>query len=56
MLLQRRAMIGPEFENAESAARKILLIRQVFVADDEQIETGQQYLHSANSATIRSQP
>ncbi len=40
MSLQRRAMVGPKFENGQTPAREILLIAQIFIANDKQIKTG----------------
>jgi len=38
MLLQGRTMIGPQFEGSQPMSRKILLMAQILVADDEEVE------------------
>ena len=38
MLLKRWAMIRPKLKNSQSLAREILLMAQIFVADNEQIK------------------
>src|SRR5438445_5730986 len=39
MLLQRWAMVRPQFQNRQPPARKVLLMAQILVANDEQMET-----------------
>ena len=41
MAFQSGTMIRPEFQNRQPPVRKVLLITQILVADDEQIKTGQ---------------
>ena len=37
---KRGAMVRPEFEDSEAPSGKILLVPQIFVADDQQFEAG----------------
>ena len=51
MLFQGRAMIGPKFQDRHSATLEILLIAEVFVSQDEEIESGT--LRGGNQVSVR---